>query len=415
MNVRRVVMVSVFAALPVAGAGSSALRQTPAAGAAVERLDYLTFAQGAIPVTIEGSGTTLGVNWERAVRAVDGDLAPFVFMERAPADAAVEIVYELPALTTFDRFAVPNVLETPSPAQTFVKDIDILGSSSSASTGFVPLARRALTTHASRGQVTELTLATKTPVRWVKVRLSGGISTPGNLTSFEFSEIVGNGTQASPELANHFRGAWQTRGASMSLAQSGAIVSGCYDASGDLKGTVSGTILRATGIDRRDKTPSAFILSVAATGELRGVRSSNGGPFRLYTAPKATNAAAVACQEPSPPTLGCGAIIHGISFDFDSAAIRPESAPVLDALFDGLRNDKSQTITVEGHTSSEGTEVYNQRLSENRARAVVGDLVRRGLPAGRLRATGLGETRPIASNNDESGRAMNRRVEIRCQ
>lgn len=145
------------------------------------------------------------------------------------------------------------------------------------------------------------------------------------------------------------------------------------------------------------------------------MRSTNGGPFALYvgdTAPKDTS---VQCARPATPSLGCGSIIHGINFDFDSAAIRPDSEPVFATLFKGLSGDRSASITIEGHTSSEGTNDYNQRLSERRAQAIVADLVKRGIDAKRLKAAGLGETRPIAPNTDESGRALNRRVEVKCQ
>lgn len=121
------------------------------------------------------------------------------------------------------------------------------------------------------------------------------------------------------------------------------------------------------------------------------------------------------CPAPVAPALGCGSIIHGIQFDFDSAVIRPDSESVLAALFKGLSGDRSASIVIEGHTSSEGTNDYNQRLSERRAQAVVDDLAKRGIDRKRLKAAGLGETRPIAGNNDESGRSLNRRVEVKCQ
>jgi len=191
-------------------------------------------------------------------------------------------------------------------------------------------------------------------------------------------------------------------------------VSGCYDRTGDLTGTVTGNILRATGLDRSSKTPSQFILSVTENGALRGVRSSNNGPFRLYTVAPTSDAALVDCAQPAPPVLGCGSIIHGIAFAFDSAEIRPESGGVLEELFRGLQADRSAMILIDGHTSSEGTEDYNQRLSERRAQAVVTDLVRRGLGKERLSGAGIGERRPIASNNDENGRSLNRRVEVKC-
>jgi OmpA-OmpF porin, OOP family len=380
-----------------------------------ERIDYLTFAQGAVPLTIGGAGAKLGANFESAVRITDGDSTAFTVVSGAPADADIEFVYELPALTTFDRFAVPNVVETPSPTTTFTRVVEVHGSASGPTTGFALLASSTLATHKTRGLVTELTMAARQPVRWIKLRLVGGINVLQPKSWLEFSEIIGNGTQETPTLATNFQGAWRTAANRVRLTQRGPVVSGCYDGTGDLDGTVTGNILRAIGLDRSDKTRSAFILSVAPDGSLRGVRSTNGGPFRLYTVARAPAGANVDCADPAPPTLGCGAVIHGINFDFDSATIRPESTAVLQELFAGLKADTSAKIVIEGHTSSEGTEDYNRRLSERRANAVVADLVRRGLAVGRLSGAGIGEARPIASNNDESGRAMNRRVEIHCR
>jgi outer membrane protein OmpA-like peptidoglycan-associated protein len=249
----------------------------------------------------------------------------------------------------------------------------------------------------------------------VKVRLVGGINILQPASFFEFSEIIGHGTQEVPPLATHFAGIWRTQANRVRLVQNGPVVSGCYDSAGDLKGTVTGNILRATGIDRGDKTRSAFVLSVAADGGLQGVRSTNGSPFRLYTLAAAPAGTRVDCGEPPPPALGCGSIIHSILFVFDSAEILPASSAVLDVLFRGLQSDSSVRIAIEGHTSSEGTDDYNERLSQRRAQSVVAELVRRGLPSQRLTAMGVGERRPIATNNDESGRSLNRRVEVTCQ
>ena len=398
------------AVAPLAQGGRQAGPQPAGAG----RIDYLTFAHGAVPVSIGGAGAKLGANFEHAVRLVDGDPTAFNFVSGASAATDTEFTYELPALTTFDRFAVPGIMETPSPSTTFTKVVEIHGSSTSATAGFVLLASETLQTHRARGQVTPVPISQTKAVRWIRLRLVGGIDIRQPASFFEFSEIIGNGTQETPQLATHFRGNWQTRGISVSLRQNGPLVSGCYDKSGDLNGTVTGNILRATGVNRFDKTPSAFILSVGAEGGLRGVRSSNNGPFRLYTVPAAAAGAPMECASPSPPRVGCGSIIHGITFGFDSAEIRPESVPVLAALYEGLRADPSRAIVVEGHTSSEGADDYNLRLSERRSEAVVGDLVRRGLARERLRAAGIGERRPIATNTDESGRSMNRRVEVKC-
>ena len=379
-----------------------------------ERVDYLTFAQGAVPIRVGGAGAKQGADFEHAVRITDGDFTGFVIVNHATAETDTEFVYALPAPTTFDRFAVPNVLETPSPAQTFMRLVEVYGSASSPDDGFTLLASATLETHRARGQVTELAIDSKTPVRWVKVRLVGGIQMNKGDMFLEFSEIIGNGTQESPPLAQTFTGAWRGRGVQLETKQQGPVVSGCYDRDGDLNGTVSGNILRATGVGRGDHVRSAFVLSVADDGSVRGVRSTNGAPFRLYTAPAVPIGKGSSCPTPPAPALGCGSIIHGIQFAFDSAEIRQGSATLLDELFKGLQSDSSKSIVIEGHTSSEGSEAYNQSLSERRARAVVDDLVRRGLAASHIRAAGLGEGRPIATNSDESGRSINRRVEVRC-
>ncbi|MBI4517662.1 MAG: OmpA family protein [Deltaproteobacteria bacterium] len=413
--------IALFVAVDLAA--SSDGRAEPPAGSeklvlaaeVAERIDYLTFAQGAVPIRVGGAGAKQGANFEHAVRVIDGDATSFSIVSKATAGTDTEFVYMLPAPTTFDRFAVPGILETPSPSTTFTRLVEVHGSATGPDEGFTLLSSATLHTHRKRGQVTELTVAWKRPVRWVKVRLVGGIEMLRPEMSLEFSEIIGNGTQESPPLAEYFTGAWRGAGVKLEMKQAGPLVSGCYDNSGDLKGTVSGNILQATGVDRSDGVQSTFILSVVDDGTIRGVRSTNKGPFRLYTGPTAASGAASICKDPPAPRLGCGSIIHGIRFAFDSAEIQPASEPVLAELFKGLKSDPSGAIIIEGHTSSEGSDSYNQELSERRARAVVEDLVRRGVAANRISAAGLGERRPIAGNNDESGRSLNRRVEVRCR
>jgi outer membrane protein OmpA-like peptidoglycan-associated protein len=367
-----------------------------------------------MPVAIGGAGAKLGADFEAAVRAVDGDRTGFSMIDRAPGDADTEFVYELPALTTFARFAVGEVLETPSPTATFTRLVEVHGSSTSATEGFVLLASATLQTHRARGLTTEVPVVATRPVRWVKLRLVGGINIMREQSSLEFSEIIGNGTQELPEMVRHFDGAWRTSALTLGLKQDGPVVSGCYETSGRLTGTVTGNLLRATGVTPAN-IPSAFILSVAADGSIRGVRSTNGGPFRLYTVAADPKGAGGGCAQPAPPVLGCGSIVHGITFGFDSAEIRADSEPVLAKLYEGLRSDSSAAIRIEGHTSSEGAEAYNLQLSERREQAVVASLVGRGLAKGRLSAIGAGESRPIAPNADESGRSLNRRVEVRCK
>lgn len=104
---------------------------------------------------------------------------------------------------------------------------------------------------------------------------------------------------------------------------------------------------------------------------------------------------------------------QGVLFDTGSARLRPESTPTLRAIADALRRDGALRLRIEGHTDSVGDAAANQRLSEQRARAVVAHLVEReGIAAERLEAAGLGPSRPVADNATPEGRAQNRRVEL---
>lgn len=101
-----------------------------------------------------------------------------------------------------------------------------------------------------------------------------------------------------------------------------------------------------------------------------------------------------------------------LGFEFDSVALPADAADVLApavAFIDGVPDAQFE---IAGHTDSQGSDAYNQRLSERRAGAVFDQLVALGVPAERMTVVGYGESRPTSSNETESGRARNRRVEI---
>ena len=105
-------------------------------------------------------------------------------------------------------------------------------------------------------------------------------------------------------------------------------------------------------------------------------------------------------------------MLRGVNFDFDKSNIRPDAAVILDEAASMLSEHPSGNVTVAGHTDSIGTEVYNQGLSERRAKSVKDYLVGKGVEASRLSTVGYGESNPIASNSTKDGRALNRRVEL---
>jgi outer membrane protein OmpA-like peptidoglycan-associated protein len=103
-----------------------------------------------------------------------------------------------------------------------------------------------------------------------------------------------------------------------------------------------------------------------------------------------------------------------INFDFDSAQIRPESYPLLDEFGKALKFGLAEGVfIVAGHTDNTGAMDYNQGLSERRASAVANYLIsHHNIAASSLLLKGYGETKPIASNDNEKGRTLNRRVEF---
>ena len=102
----------------------------------------------------------------------------------------------------------------------------------------------------------------------------------------------------------------------------------------------------------------------------------------------------------------------GITFAFNSSDVNSQFYPVLDKVAATLNEYNQTTINVAGHTDSVGSDSYNQKLSEQRASSVARYLQSRGVANQRLQTTGYGESRPVDSNETESGRANNRRVEI---
>jgi len=99
-------------------------------------------------------------------------------------------------------------------------------------------------------------------------------------------------------------------------------------------------------------------------------------------------------------------------FDVNSSVIKPGAYQEIDRVAQVLNKYPQTRIRIEGHTDSTGSEDYNQKLSEQRAEAVKNALITRGIDPARLETIGLGESSPIADNNSEAGRQMNRRVKV---
>ena len=107
--------------------------------------------------------------------------------------------------------------------------------------------------------------------------------------------------------------------------------------------------------------------------------------------------------------------VYGIHFDTGKAAILPDSGKVLGAVLKLLQDNADLKLHVEGHTDNVGAKAANQVLSQKRAQAVVGWLITNGVDPSRLTAQGFGDSKPVADNSTDEGRAKNRRVELAKQ
>ena len=109
---------------------------------------------------------------------------------------------------------------------------------------------------------------------------------------------------------------------------------------------------------------------------------------------------------------GTKKILKNIFFDFDKYELKESSIPELEVFVDFMKRNKTISVEIQGHTDNNGTEDYNQQLSENRAKAVYLFLISKGISKTRLLYSGKGSSKPVSDNNSEDGRRQNRRIEF---
>ncbi|MBQ1606046.1 MAG: OmpA family protein, partial [Bacteroidales bacterium] len=104
--------------------------------------------------------------------------------------------------------------------------------------------------------------------------------------------------------------------------------------------------------------------------------------------------------------------LNQIYFEFNSSELLTMSYIQLDSLYNILSEKPSLRIEIRGHTDNIGSEGYNKKLSVERAASVYNYLLEKGIPKTRMKYRGFGPNVPVADNNTEQGRELNRRVEI---
>ena len=132
----------------------------------------------------------------------------------------------------------------------------------------------------------------------------------------------------------------------------------------------------------------------------------------LETKPLEVKMTALSSDELKRELDAKGQVALYINFDTDKTTIKSDSAAIVAQVVKLLNDNPSLNLVVEGHTDNQGAAPHNQTLSEGRANSVVGALMAQGIAMSRLQPKGFGQTKPLADNGTEDGRAKNRRVEL---
>ena len=114
-----------------------------------------------------------------------------------------------------------------------------------------------------------------------------------------------------------------------------------------------------------------------------------------------------------PIEIGQVVRLNNVFFDFDKWDLRPESFVELDRVVKLLNDNPAIEIEMSAHTDARGSDDYNFKLSDNRARSVMEYIISKGIAASRIVSQGYGETKPVATNDTDDGRQLNRRVEFK--
>jgi OOP family OmpA-OmpF porin len=114
-----------------------------------------------------------------------------------------------------------------------------------------------------------------------------------------------------------------------------------------------------------------------------------------------------------PIEIGQIVRLNNVFFDFDKWDLRAESFVELDRVVKLLNENPTIEIEMSAHTDSRGSDEYNFKLSDNRAKSVMEYIISKGISPTRITSQGYGETKPVATNDTDDGRQLNRRVEFK--
>ncbi|HXG82828.1 MAG TPA: OmpA family protein [Pyrinomonadaceae bacterium] len=408
-------------------ANSKKPEPSPSPAPKVER-DLLSFAEGTIivqPAFEYHSAPAFG-----PIALIDStDVINWVSDDGA-AKTGFVFVLEMPEKAAFKSLVFDNDTAGFGGEIAGAKDFTVEVSDVSATSGFQEILSASL----KKGENNQrFPVAKSIAGRWVRATFKNNHGDPDDIS---VAEMRGYGDAPLSALSTNLSGTYAPKNdnGDYHIKQDGTSLSGCYEPADNYSepavftGGVDGNIAKITWSEkRRDgsevedksflmvfprdaKTFFTATMSISGVGDYEEIKrkSSAVGVCKNFNAEKITAKDQIGDELKKDGR----AAVYGINFDFNSDVIRPESKNVLEQITALLKENADWKMTVEGHTDNVGGETFNQTLSDKRAKAVKEYLTKAGIAAERLQAVGKGLTTPVASNENEIGRAQNRRVEL---
>jgi outer membrane protein OmpA-like peptidoglycan-associated protein len=347
-------------------------------------------------------------------RSESGATAPFVFTLALP---------EKTQLKTVEFDCAYDLYNTEGAC---AKDISVEVSDASENDGYQKIADVSLKEGADNQK---FPVTAEVAGRWLRLTIK---SNHGSKDAFQLNDFRGYGTQLTHTPIPDISGTYESTLGDVHLKQEGTSLSGCYSYLGrtdnTLEGGIEGRLLKLSycrycGEANRIRGPA--ILALSPDGQrFIGLYWTEGSSLNDYggehwdgmrkSSEIGNCQGATGVQDRLTKDLEefGRARVYGINFGSDSDHIKDESKPTLDKIVAVLKSKPDWKITIEGHTDATSTAQHNQELSERRAGSVKNYLTAAGIDGARLTIVGYGATKPVASNDNELGRAQNRRVEL---
>jgi len=399
-----------FSALAFLAAAATAASPPPSPD-----INLTAFANGAL---VESVSNQYGGDW--IAKWLTDENAAKGWASEKGAKGPFTFVISLPEKSEIHAFEFDTASVDGSEGTRGAKDVDVLVSDSATGT-YAPLASIKLKPGADKQH---FGIDTFVPARFIKLIIK---SNNGDADYTELMEFRAFGKQLTQTpMPTNLSGTYSTANYGLfHLQQTGAALDGCYEHDGGrIQGGAESHLMRITWTQTHSRGPAVMVLrrdgksfegwwaddgnsnSWNANWDLKKVSDAIGSC--PHWNPKGANGNMVATELAASGRVR----LYGINFDIDSDHLRGDAKPAVDQLLAALKANPAWKIAIEGHTDSTGNAPHNLDLSKRRAASVKAALAAGGIDAGRMTTDGFGQTKPVAPNDTEIGRAQNRRVEV---